>query len=74
MVNHRTNVEHAISVIEAAVRNADSVLDDPTAEIELSGVLGRFANIRTHIWHGPTVDEERSAVHGATPSECPHSH
>lgn len=66
MVDHRANVDHAVSVIEAAVRDTDGVLDHPAAEVELAGVLGRFADVRIHVWHGPTVDEQRAAVHGAT--------
>jgi small-conductance mechanosensitive channel len=66
MIDGQADVDDAITVIAAAVREAEMILDDPPAEVELAGMRGQFADIRIHVWHGPTVAEQRAAVHSAT--------
>jgi small-conductance mechanosensitive channel len=64
-VDHHADIGATLAAVSAEVAQATSVLDDPAPDVQLVGVLGRFAVMRVLIWHGATNHDKGRAVDDA---------
>ncbi len=67
-VIYRTDLAFAASVIEAALRSADGVLDDPTPIVQVESFDDSGIMIAARFWHLPGILDERAATHAAAVS------